>query len=65
MRKGRLDAQRFIPPSEAPSVWTACRAESTRQHDDLRCFDTALEAIMSFDRRVPRLEGRLNAQGAE
>ena len=41
------------------------QTENSRQHDDLnRRFDTVLETIMSFDRRVSRLEGRLDIQGA-
>ena len=35
------------------------------QAETNRRFDTVLETIMSFDRRVSRLEGRLDAQGTE
>ena len=35
------------------------------QEESNRRFDALLETIMSFDRRVSRLEGRLDAQGAE
>ena len=35
------------------------------QAETNRRFDTVLETIMSFDRRVSRLEGRLDAKGTE
>ena len=35
------------------------------QAETNRRFDTVLETIMSFDHRVSRLEGRLDAQGTE
>ena len=34
------------------------------QAETNRRFDAVLEAIMSFDRRVSRIEGRLDAQSA-
>ena len=37
----------------------------TLQSDVNRRFDTVLEAIMTFDRRVSRIEGRHDAQSTE
>lgn len=36
-----------------------------QQVENNRRFDAILETIVSFDRRVSRIEGRLNAQDAE
>ena len=41
------------------------QAETNARFDAVnKRFDTVLEAIMSFDRRVSRIEGRLDAQSA-
>ena len=42
------------------------QAETNARFDAAnRRFDTVLDAILSFDRRVSRIEGRLDAQNAE
>ena len=42
------------------------QAETNARFDAVnKRFDDVLEAIMSFDRRVSHLEGRLDAQSAE
>ena len=41
------------------------QAETNARFDAVnKPFDTVLEAIMSFDRRVSRIEGRFDAQSA-
>jgi hypothetical protein len=51
---GRIDRLQM----ETNARFDAQQAESNRR------FDAVLETIMSFDRRVSRLEGRLDAQDA-
>ena len=42
------------------------QAETNARFDAAnRRFDTVLDAILSFDRRVSRIEGRLDAQNTE
>ena len=42
------------------------QAETNTRFDAAnRRFDTVLDAILSFDRRVSRIEGRLDAQNTE
>ena len=41
------------------------QVENSRQHDDLnRRFGEMFEVLRTFDERISRLEGRLDAQGA-
>lgn len=61
----RFDAQQ----AETNQRFDVLQAETNRRFDAQqaetnRRFDALLEAIMAFDRRVARLEGRLDAQDA-
>ena len=52
--------------AETNARFDRMQAETNARFDAVnKRFDDVLEAIMSFDRRVSHLEGRLDAQSAE
>ena len=65
-RIGALNERIERMQAETHARFDAQQVETNSRFDavDAR-FDAVLEAIMSFDRRVSHLEGRLDAQGAE
>ena len=63
--EARLDRmeRRLNPRLDAHQAETNRRFDAQQAENDRR-FDALLEAIMAFDRRVARLEGRLDARDA-
>ena len=59
---GRLD--RLHERMDRTQAETNARFD-TLQSDVNRRFDTVLETILTFDRRVSRIEGRFDAQSTE
>ena len=58
----RLDAQQAESNRRFDVILERMNAD---QAENNRRFDALLEAVMDFDRRVARLEGRLDAQDEE
>ena len=59
---GRIDRLQ----ADTNTRFDAAQVENSRQHDDLnRRFDELFEVLRTFERRISRLEGRLDAQGGE
>ena len=65
-RFDRMQAETNARFDAVNARFDAAQVENARQHDALnRRFDELFEVMRSFERRISRLEGRLDAQGVE